>query len=161
MSVSDQIFLRTDKSPAEVAGLLAERLSGHVAERNGTTWLFLDPAVLMGHSDRTPGDDFGGPVVAHRSELPFRPDGEFEATDFYNVELRLWLSGTKRGEFEALLADKFFAVVAAEGFTAVHVRNDDVLIRAAMPGAGTREFPVGTTIYDSDQERWGGFVLTS
>jgi hypothetical protein len=162
MSVREQLFVRTDGSPAEVAGFVAKLIGGRTEVRDQQVWLLVDTARLV------PGVDgeFGGPVVAHNSEAAFRPDGEFEAPDAYDVELRLWQAGGRRVEpttgadIEELAATAVFQALANSADLAViHVHDDDVLLRAALPGAGTAEFAQGTTIYDWDEEKWNGFVL--
>jgi hypothetical protein len=52
-----------------------------------------------------------------------------------------------------------FAVVARAGLAAVHVRNDDELIRAVLPGGAPYDFPAGTLIYETDRDRWNGYVV--
>ena len=162
MSVREQLFVRTDGSPAEVAEFVAKLIGGRTEVRDQQVWLLVDTARLV------PGVDgeFGGPVVAHNSEAAFRPDGEFEAPDAYDVELRLWQAGGRRVEpttgadIEELAATAVFRALATSADLAViHVHDDDALLRAALPGAGTTEFPQGTTIYDWDEDKWNGFVL--
>jgi hypothetical protein len=161
MSVREQVFVRTDGSPAEVAAFAAKLIGGRVEVRDQQVWLLVDTARLV------PGveGEFGGPVVAHPSQAAFRPDGEFEAPDAYDVELRLWQAGGPRvdpatgADVEELAARAVFQVLATSTDLAViHVHDDDVLLRAALPGAGTLEF-TGATIYDWDEDSWNGFVL--
>jgi hypothetical protein len=162
MSVREQLFVRTDGTPAEVAEFAAKLLGGRVELRDQQPWLLVDTARLV------PGvvGEFGGPVVAHNSEAAFRPDGEFEAPDAYDVELRLWQAGGPRmdpatgADVEELAAAAMFqALAGASDLALIHVHGDDALLRAALPGAGTAEFPPGTTIYDWDEDNWNGFVL--
>ncbi|MEU8230185.1 hypothetical protein AB0C12_11335 [Actinoplanes sp. NPDC048967] len=162
MSVREQLFVRTDGSPAEVAEFVAKLIGGRTEVRDQQVWLLVDTARLV------PGveGEFGGPVVAHNSEAAFRPAGEFEAPDAYNVELRLWQAGGRRVEpttgadiEERAATAVFQALAASAGLAVIHVHDDDVLLRAALPGAGAIEFPRGTTIYDWDEDKWNGFVL--
>ena len=164
MSVREQVFVRTDGSPAEVAGLAAELIGGRVEERDQQVWLLVDTARLV------PGVDgeFGGPVVAHASEAAFRPAGEFEAPDAYDVELRLWQAGGPRvdpvtgADVEVLAATAVFRALASSADLAlIHVHDDDVLLHAALPGAGAVDLVPGTTIYDWDEDKWNGLVLRS
>jgi hypothetical protein len=162
MSVREQLFLRTDGSPAEVAEFVAGLVGGRAETRDQQSWLLVDTARLV------PGvaGEFGGPVIAHNSEAAFRPDGEFEAPDAYEVELRLWQAGGPRvdpatgADVEILAATAIFQALANSAELAlIQVHGDDALLRAALPGAGTLDFPQGTTIYDWDEEKWNGFVL--
>ena len=161
MSVREQLFVRTDASPAQVADFAAKLIGGRAEVRNQQVWLLVDTARLV------PGvaGEFGGPVVVHSSETAFRPDGEFEAPDAYDVELRLWQAGGPRvgptgGDVEELAAAAIFEALATSAdFALIHVHHDDLLLRAALPGAGTSEFPPGTTIYDWDADKWNGLVL--
>jgi hypothetical protein len=162
MSVREQLFVRTDGSPAEVAEFVAKLVGGRAEVRDQQTWLLVDTARLV------PGvaGEFGGPVVAHSSEAAFRPDGEFEAPDAYDVELRLWQARGPRvdpvtgADVEEAAATAIFRAVAdAADLALIQVHNDDALVRAALPGAGTFEFPPGTTIYDWDEEKWNGFIF--
>lgn len=162
MSVREQLFLRSGGSPAEFAEVAAKLIGGRVELRDQQVWLLVDTARLVPDV----GGEFGGPVVAHSSEAAFRPDGEFEATDGYDVELRLWQAGGPRVEpvsgadVEGLAAAALFRVLATSAELAIiHVHDDDVLLRAALPGSGVCEFPAGTTIYDWDEDKWNGFVL--
>jgi len=41
----------------------------------------------------------------------------------------------------------------------IHVRTDDVLVAASIPGRGVHRPPAGTTVYDWDEDRWNGFVV--
>lgn len=162
MSVREQLFVRTDGSPAEVAEFVAKLVGGRAEVRDQQPWLIVDTARLV------PGaaGEFGGPVVAHSSEAAFRPDGEFEAPDAYDVEVRLWQAGGPRVDpatgvdVEQVAAAAIFqALTTAADLAVIHVHGDDALLRAALPGAGTFEFPLGTTIYDWDEDKWNGFVL--
>jgi hypothetical protein len=162
MSVREQLFVRTDGTPAELAEFAAKLVGGRAEVRDRQPWLLVDTARLV------PGvaGEFGGPVVAHTSEVAFRPDGEFEAPDAYDVELRLWQAGGPRvdpvtgADVEELAATALFRALAATAeFALIHVRGDDTLLRAAVPGAGTVDFPQGTTIFDWDEDKWGGVVL--
>jgi hypothetical protein len=162
MSVREQLFVRTDGSPGEIAEFAAKLIGGRAEVRDQQVWLLVDTARLV------PGVDgeFGGPVVPHSSEAVFRPDGEFEAPDAYDVELRLWKAGGPRVEpttgadVEQLAAAAVFqALAAAADLALIHVHDDDVLLRAALPGNRTFEFAAGTTIYDWDEDQWNGFVL--
>jgi hypothetical protein len=162
MSVREQLFVRTDGSPAEVAEFAAKVIGGRAEVRDQQVWLLVDTARLV------PGVDgeFGGPVVTHSSEAAFRPEGEFEAPDAYDVEVRLWQAGGPRvdpatgADVEELAATAVFRALATSPDLAVlHVHDDDVLLRAALPGNGTVDFAAGTTIYDSDEDQWNGFVL--
>ena len=162
MSVREQLFVRTDDSPAQVAELAARLIGGRAEVRDQQPWLLADTAQLV------PGvvGEFGGPVVAHASETVFRPDGEFEAPDAYDIELRLWQTGGPRvdqatgADVEELAAAAVFQAPAISADLAlIHVHNDDALLSAALPGAGTIAFPPGTTIYDWDADEWHGFVL--
>jgi hypothetical protein len=161
MSVREQLFVRTDASPAEVADLAAKLIGGRTELRDQQVWLLVETARLVAGI----AGKFGGPVVVHDSEAAFRPDGEFEAPDAYDVELRLWQSGGPRvdptgGDVEELAAAAIFeALAASPDLALIHVHDDDLLLRAALPGAGTSEFPRGTTIYDWDADKWNGFVL--
>lgn len=162
MSVREQVFVRTDGSPAEVAGFAARVIGGRVEERDRQVWLLVDTARLVPGV----GGEFGGPVVAHSSEAAFRPDGEFEAPDAYDVEVRLWQAGGPRvdpatgADVELLAATAVFHALATSADLAViHVHDDDKLLRAVLPGAGVVEFGPGTTIFDWDEDKWGGFVL--
>jgi hypothetical protein len=162
MSVREQLFVRTGRSPAEVAEFAAKLIGGRVEVRDQQVWLLVETARLV------PGveGEFGGPVVPHSSEAAIRPEGEFEAPDAYDVELRLWQAGGPRmvpttgADVEELAATAVFQALATSADLAViHVHDDDVLVRAALPGAGTLEFTPGTTIYDWDEDKWNGFVL--
>jgi len=162
MSVREQVFVRTDSSPAEFAEFAAELIGGRAELRDQQVWLIVDTMRLV------PGVDgeFGGPILAHTSEAAFRPDGEFEAPDAYTVEMRLWQAGGPRVEpatgadVEELAAAAVFQALAASADLAmIHVHDDDVLLRAARPGVGQVEFPPGTTIYDWDEDKWDGLVL--
>lgn len=162
MSVSEQLFVRTDGTPAEFAEYAAKLIGGRAEVRGAQVWLLVDTGRLV------PGaaGEFGGPVVAHASEAAFRPDGEFEAPDAYDLEVRLWQAGGSRVEpssgadVEELAAAAVFRALAAGAELAIiHVHADDALRRATLPGVGTRDFPPGTTIYDWDAGKWDGFVL--
>jgi hypothetical protein len=162
MSVREQLFLRTDGSAAEVAELVAKLIGGRAEVRDQEVWLLVDTRRLV------PGVDgeFGGPVIPHSSEAAFRPDGETEAPDAYTMELRLWQAGGPRVEpatgadvEESAACAIFRALAASTDLAVLHVHDDDVLLRAALPGAGSFEFARGTTIYDSDEDQWNGFVL--
>jgi hypothetical protein len=162
MSVREQLFVRTDGSPAEFAEFAAKLIRGRAELRDQQVWLLVNTARLV------PGvaGEFGGPVVAHASEAAFRPDGEFEAPDAYTMEIRLWQAGGPRVEpttgadVEELAATAVFqALAAAADFAMIHVHDDDALLRAVLPGAGQVEFPRGTTIYDWDEDKWNGLVL--
>lgn len=162
MSVREQLFIQSDRSPAEVADFAAKLIGGRVELRDLQPWLLVDTARLV------PGvaGEFGGPVVARASEAAFRPDGEFEAPDAYDIELRLWQADGPRidpatgADVEELAATAIFEALAASADLAlIHVHDDDALLHAARPGAGTGVFPPGITIYDFDQDKWQGFVL--
>jgi hypothetical protein len=162
MSVREQVFVRTDRSPAEIASFAAKLVGGRAEVRDQQVWLLVDTERLV------PGaaGEFGGPVVIHSSGAAFRPADEFEAPDAYDVELRLWQAGGPRvdpvtgADVEELAATAIFRALAGSADLAlIHVHHDDGLLRAALPGAGTFEFPRGTTIYDWDEDKWNGFVL--
>ncbi|MCA2216306.1 hypothetical protein [Jidongwangia harbinensis] len=109
---------------------------------------------------------FGGPVLTHESERPYRPGGEFQALDLYTVEIRLWQAHGPRGhrspgrDIEAEAAAVIFDTLA-KGIDnpMIHVSHTDKLVSASMPGKGVHDFPTGTTIYDWDQEKWDGYVV--
>jgi hypothetical protein len=162
MSVREQLFLRTDRSPAEVAQLASELIGGRAEARADHSYLLVDTGRLV------PGvsGEFGGPVLTRESERPFRPDDEFEAIDAYSVEIRLWQAGGPRADgaggadVEARAASAIFdALAKAIDAPMIHVRDDDKLVRAALPGRGIHEFPPGTTIYDWDESKWDGYVV--
>jgi hypothetical protein len=162
MSVREQLFVRTDDSPAKVAELTAKLIGGRAEVWGEQSWLLVGTAQLV------PGVDgeFGGPVVAHVSEVASRRDGEFEAPDTYDIELRLWQAGGPRvdqatgADVEELAAAAVFQALAGSADLAlIHVHDNDTLLSAALPGAGTIAFPPGTTIYDWDADEWHGFVL--
>jgi hypothetical protein len=158
MSVREQLYLQTRIPPEELVHLAAGLIGGRARD----CWLLVETAHLV------PGasGEFGGPVIAHESELPFRPLGEFEAIDCYTVEIRLWQAHGRRihpdtGEnVEALASDRIFRALA-DGIAApiIHVRNDDKLVQASMPGRGIRGYPDGTTIYEWDVPAWDGYVV--
>jgi hypothetical protein len=162
MSVRERLFLRTDRAPADFARLAGEVIGGRVETQSGESWLLVDTARLV------PGvaGEFGGPVVAHESERPFRPDGEFEATDAYNVEMRLWqaqgprLGGDSGLDVEAHAASAIFdALAKAIDVPMIQVRGDDKVVRAFFPGRGVQNFPPDTTVYDWDEPKWDGYVV--
>lgn len=162
MSVREQVFVRTDGSPAEVAHFAAKVIGGRVEKQDQQVWLLVDTARLVPGTD----GEFGGPVIAHTSEAAFRPRGESEAPDGYDVELRLWQAGGPRvdpttGTDVGLLAAPavFRSLATSADFAVLHVHDDDVLLRAALPGAETVDFAPGTTIYDWDEHKWNGLVL--
>ncbi|RSM51434.1 hypothetical protein DMB66_41965 [Actinoplanes sp. ATCC 53533] len=130
--------------------------------RDQRPWLLVDTAQLV----LGVVGEFGGPVVAHASAAAFRRNGEFEAPDTYNIELRLRQTGGPRvdpatgADVEQLAAAVVFqALTGSTDLALIHVHDDDALLSAALPGAGTITFPPGTTIYDWDADEWGGFVL--
>jgi hypothetical protein len=162
MSVREQLFLRTERSPAEVARLAGDLVGGRAETRSDHSWLAVDTSRLV------PGvtGEFGGPVLAHASERPFRTDDEFEAVDAYTVEIRLWQAdGPRAGggdgaDVEARAAAAIFdALAKAIDAPMIHVRDDDKLVRASLPGRGVHDFPPGTTIYDWDEPKWDGYVV--
>ncbi|WP_305788450.1 hypothetical protein [Symbioplanes lichenis] len=157
MSVREQIFIRTDRKPAEIAGVIATLVNGRTEVSNDDTWLLVSIGTLLPDSDLRSAE-FGGPVLPYVADPPFQP-GEFEATDAYNVEVRLWLAGARNEALEAAAADQIFAVVARMEVAAVQVRRDDKLIRAVLPGRAPYDFPAGTLIYETDRDRWNGYVL--
>jgi hypothetical protein len=160
VSIRELFFVQTDRPAAEIATLLAKVGNGS-AEKTDGNMLLLFPTdhLVAGVSGR-----FGGPVLDHAPGLPFRPDGEFEAPDLYNVEIRLWQADGPRvhpvtgADVEEAAATALFSAVVACGLTAIHVHDDDKLVRATVPGQGSREFAKGTTVYDWDADKWGGFV---
>lgn len=164
MSVREQVFLRTDRPHAEVARLAAELVGGRYEPRSDHSLLLVSTGRLI---PGAPGE-FGGPVLPHESERPFRPDDEFEAVDGYTVEVRLWQAHGPRVDretgldFEAEAASAVFDALA-KGIPdpMIHVRHGDKLARASMPGKGVRDFPEGTTIYDWDEAKWDGYVVLS
>ncbi len=112
------------------------------------------------------GGEFGGPVLPHASEVAFRPVGEFEATDGYNTEIRLWQACGRRvdpatgTDIEAAAASAVFAgLTKAIDEPAIHIRTDDSLVAAYLPGRGIHRLPPGTSVYEWDRETWNGFVL--
>jgi hypothetical protein len=162
MSVREQLFVQTDGSPAELADLNAKLIGGRAELRNQQPWLLVDTARLV------PGvaGEFGGPSVAHDSEVAFRPDGEFEASDAYNVEVRLWQAAGPRidpatgADVQELAATAIFRALAASAdFALIHVHDDDSLRHAVLPGTEAVAFPRGVTIYDWDQDKWRAVVL--
>jgi hypothetical protein len=161
VSVREQLFVRTRKPPAVFAEEVARLIGGRVESATDHAVLLVDTARLV------PGatGEFGGPVLAHASEAEFRPDGEFEAADAYNVEIRLWQAHGPRidpatgTDVEAAAATAMFDVIAQVGDAPIiHVRDDDRLVAAAMPGRGVVR-PEDTTTYDWDAGKWDGYVL--
>ncbi len=162
MSVREQIFLRTQRPADEVADALAGLLGGRVEHRDDHAYVVVDTARLVAGAS----GEFGGPVLPHTSELPFRPEGEFEATDCYNMEIRLWQAYGKRvdpatgTDVEAAAAAVVYdAVTRAFDEPAIHIHTDDGLVAAYLPGKGVYRPPSGTSIYDWDAANWNGFVL--
>lgn len=85
MSFRERFFLHTDLSAQD----LAERV-GVVTEvaptREGeVSKVLLATEKLIG----VPGE-FGGPILRREPEWSHRPTGEWEASDAYEVEFRLW-----------------------------------------------------------------------
>jgi hypothetical protein len=161
MSVRELLFLHTRRSVAEVAGLAADLFGGQWEDRGDHAYFTVDTArLVLGASG-----EFGGPVRRHHCELPFRPVGEFEATDGYTVEVRLWQAYGKRlaadgTDVEAVAASVVFDALAQSlNDPVIHVHGDDTLVSASLPGKGIHHPPVGTSIYDWDSEKWDGFVL--
>ncbi|GAA3349784.1 hypothetical protein GCM10020358_73220 [Amorphoplanes nipponensis] len=164
MTVREQLFVHSNGSPVEIAAFAAGLIGGRTEIRDQRPWLFVDTARLVQGAD----GEFGGPVTAHFSDAPFRPDGEFEAPDAYQVELRLWQTGGCRidpatgADVEELAATAIFrALAASEALPVIHVHDDDTLLQAALPGVGTVVFPTGTSIYDGDEDRWACVVVRS
>ena len=133
--------------------MIAELVGGRMEVKDGNPWLFIKTDQLV---DGAQGE-LAGPVLPHVSEAPFRPDGEFEAADAYDVEVRLWQVGGAQADSESAV-DAVFRVLTPTGFAAIQVRDDDKLVRATL-GAGSRDFAAGTTIYDWDSDEWSGFVV--
>ncbi|WP_306211368.1 hypothetical protein [Actinoplanes sp. RD1] len=138
---------------------MAALVDGWTEAADGGTWLLVRPSELLPDEAWREEASFGGPVLAHESERPFRPEGEYEAMDAYNVEIRLWLAGAHADGLEAAAADHIFAAVARLGMAAIQVRRDDELIRAVLPDAAPYDFPAGTLIYETDRDKWNGYVL--
>jgi hypothetical protein len=162
MSVHERLYLRTPSSVTEIAGVVADLVGGQAEDRGDHAYLLVDTARLV------PGatGEYGGPVLRHESDLPYRPEGEFEAVDGYNMEIRLWQALGPRinpntGEnVEATGASVIFnALVEAIDPPIIHVRDDDKLVAASLPGKGVYRPSAGTTIFDWDEEHWNGFVL--
>ncbi len=162
MSVREQIYVRTTAPVRNIAGSVAELVGGERVHRDNHSWLVVDTGRLV------PGavGKFGGPVLPHADESAFRPEEELEAPDSYNVEIRLWQShGPRRDtisgqDIEAAAASRLFILVSALLCAPmIHVRHDDELVSAAMPGRGTIGYPVGTSIYEWDQGKWDGYVV--
>ena len=162
MSVREQVYLRTQRSLAEVAEVIAGLFHGRADSRPDHAYVVVETARLV------PGasGEFGGPVRPHESELPFRPEGEFEAVDGYNVEIRLGQAYGRRvdpatgTDIEAVAASVLFeALIRAIDDPAIHVHTDHILVRAYLPGKGLFHPPRGTTIFDWDQDDWNGYVL--
>jgi stage V sporulation protein SpoVS len=159
VSVREQLFIRTVKKPVEVAGMVAGLVGGRTKTANGGTWLLVAIGDLLPDEAWRGAVDFGGPVLTHESERPFRPAGEYTATDAYNVEIRLWLAGAHNDAVEAAAADRIFAAVAGLNMATIQIRRDDELIRAVLPGGAPYDFPAGTLIYETDRDRWNGYVV--
>ncbi len=63
-------------------------------------------------------------------------------------------------DVEAAAASAVFdRLVVAIDVPVLHVHTDDVLVAASLPGKGVHRPPAGTTVYDWDEDRWGGFVV--
>ncbi|GAA0810694.1 hypothetical protein [Spirilliplanes yamanashiensis] len=163
MSVRELVFFATHRPADEVADLLAGALGGTVEHRDGSAWLLVDTAHLV---DGATGR-FGGPLVEHDITEGRGSDDEWEASDAYRLELRLWQAEGPRihpvtgRDIEADAAGTVFAaaVGAVADVPILRVRDDDKLISAALPGRGARTFPAGTSIYDWDEPLWDGYVV--
>ena len=146
MSVREQLFVRTDGSPAEVAEFAAKLIGGRAEVRGQQVWLLVDTARLV------PGVDgeFGGPVMVHNSAAALRPGGEFEAPDAYDMELRLWQAIGPRVEpatgadVEGLAATAIFRTLAASAELAAALCIPDDAAEALLVRSRTliEELPV-------------------
>lgn len=162
MSVREQLFLHTQRPPAEIADAIAHHFEGRADHRADHAYVVVETERLVAGAS----GEFGGPILPHESELPFRPEGEFEAVDGYNMEIRLWQAYGRRVDpdtgmdIEAAAAARIFdAVTEALQDPAIHVHTDDALVAAYRPGKGIYHPPRGTSIYDWDREIWNDFVL--
>ena len=162
MSVREHVFLRTQRSASEVAEAIAGVFDGRADHRDGHSYVVVETARLVAGAS----GEFGGPILPYLSELPFRSEEEFVASDGYNMEIRLWQAYGKRWDpasgtdIEAAAAAVFFeAVTRTLNDPAIHIRTDEALVAAYLPPRGIYYPPAGTSIYDSDEVHWNGFVL--
>lgn len=170
MSFRHEIYVRAELPTLELAKMVASSIGGEV-DVGAYPVVSADAGSLI--AGATPGL-FGivaGPVLEHKPDGPYPEPlyepGYFEATDFYNIEMRLGINRqtpmppTDYDPEERAVAAVFCAVARA-GFAAIHVQWTDLIVRAAMPGKGVKEWaPGGVGFYGSEAERWQGYVLTA
>lgn len=73
MSVREQLFLHTQRSPAEIADAIAHLFEGRADHRADHACVVVETERLVAGAS----GEFGGPILPHESELPFRPEGEY------------------------------------------------------------------------------------
>ena len=159
MSAREQIYLSTGRAPADVATSIAAAIDGQLSLDAAAPQVLVPAAALVAGAS----GQFGGPVVPAELELPFRPEGEWEATDSYDTEFRLWRSGGTPAlpdqDVELAAAQAIFTLLQQLDVPMIHVHTGDQLLAAYRPGHGVRTYPDGTTVYDWDAESWGAWVL--
>lgn len=161
MSVREIIYLRVDCRFEEIAPEVAGALDGRV--ENGSTVLLPTGALLAGVDG-----EFGGPLVLRESEWPYRPAGEWEATDAYGIEFRLWQAYGPRvhpatgGDVELAAASREFEYLAqAMHDPMLHIHQSEQLISASHPDHGLHHYAPGTSVFDWDAPAWGPWVWPS
>jgi hypothetical protein len=163
VSVRELICFASERPAAEIAALIATTLGVQAQDHGDRSEVVVPTASLV--PDR-PGE-FGGPVVQAEPEWRHRPPGEWEASDAYEIEFRLWQASGPRvdratgADIELAAASALFDRLASLRMPMLHVHRDEVLIAAYHPEHGLRRFPENTSVYDWDAPTWGRWVLPS
>jgi hypothetical protein len=164
MAVRERILFHSQDEPVALAHAIATILGARITEHPTMVEVLLPMDAIL---DGTRGE-FGGPVVRREPEWPYRPPDEWEATDAYDLEWRLWQAYGPRvddrtGEdLEHAAASKIFERLASGiRIPMLGVHLTDKLIAAYHPDHGLKRYPPDTTIYDWDDDKWGPWVCPS
>lgn len=157
MATSDNVFLATDESVADVAGWVAGVLG-----LEPVTDVELKPGELLFRAAaQSVQRDLGVLVSANKfAEIDPEPD-EIQAIDRYPIDLSIRLVGRKDEELQFAETRTIFdrLVAARPDVPVLFVHNLDTLVAAHLPGARTHTFDPSISPDAPDSDTWRAWVL--
>ena len=161
MSTSDQIFIASPLTPAEVAGVVRETVAG------ATVTTGIDGEVVLSLSLPELGLEAGGDLGASifHPEPDAAPD-EASVVDGYDLwwDLRAWQrrdDHVRRAPDAARVEASrrvFLQVARSAPWPMILVENLSLLVLAHRPGQPVTEFPPGTSTEGAARALWEPFT---
>ncbi|NGO47290.1 hypothetical protein [Streptomyces ureilyticus] len=148
MSVSEQLFIKTEIELSEVAELLARTLQMEVRDTARGTF-------LAGPLSCTSAGEFGGKLSPNKFSTDSPETEDVQAFDGYPILFDMWLAVGSRDDQQRLALEVMRKTAASHDWPLILLHDLDLLVARWDPDRGWQTFPPGTSPDVEDIAVWG------